>query len=159
MVDISFKYTEADFREFSHNYLMKGRGRRLLWYIALAVAIFALLSYRELSNPMSLLGLLAAFALFIGLWWWILQRSIATSFKMNPQILEQRRFTTHNTGFALKGESFSSDYDWQPGYKIMETPNTYIIGLTPMTGIILPKRAFSTEQRTAFEQWRQLLTC
>ncbi len=155
MVDVSFKYTEADYREFTRHYVMKGRGRRLLLYIVLGVAIFVAMSYRELTNPANLAVFAGVIAVFLVLWYWLLQQSMTRAFKMNPQILEQRRFTANDAGFTMKGESFSSDYDWLPHYKFVETANTYIIALTPMSGLILPKRAFSTEQRTAFEQWRQ----
>lgn len=153
-IELQFKLTRDDIREFQLQHLIRNRGRRLLILLGILVLVclyFAVSFYQESGWP-GALSICIPFVLFVALWWFILVRALTRGAAMNPALFEQQQYTFRTEMINMKGETFSAEVSWGHMTKLTETQNLFLLYSGPMTARILPKRAFAPEQVAAFLQ-------
>lgn len=154
MIQLDFTYTEADMRAFTNYYYSRGKGRRSLYLIAGAVLLFV--AYRLFKDGFStpvLLGTVFPVLMMLALWWAIYRFTVRRSMTLAPQMREPRQCTITPEGLNVAAETFTSTYTWDEFQKKVETPEAFLLFTSAMTAVILPKRAFTPEQMTAFKTY------
>lgn len=145
--EVHFQYTEADFRSFMTHHYRKGAGRKVI-VLLLGIAFLAGL-WPAFKAGFSLFAVGAAlfWILFLaGIWYVTLRFTTSRVFKANTQMLEKRRMTFDGQGLQMHGETFSADYKWEHFVKTAETDTQFLLFTSPVSAVILPKRAFSEQQ-------------
>lgn len=154
MLDLNFTYTEADIQVFSNYFYLKGKGRRSLYLIGGGVTLF--IAYRLFQDGLSTTSLLSTLVptlLFVVVWWFVYRMTVRRTLSLTPQMREARRCHIGPEGLKMQAETFLSEYDWTAFQNKVETPEAFLLFTSPMTAVILPKRAFSPEQLTVFRQY------
>lgn len=155
-IHLSFRYAEADYQDFIHYHLTKGRGRRSLVNVGLMVAGLGVL-YAWMSPepfPYNLLSAVLPVLVFGVVWLlmirWLTRRNLKMALDSSPQFWEQREIEITEEGMEIHAETFNTDYLWKGVQKMVETPESFLIYNNPYSAVILPKRAFTAEQLEAF---------
>lgn len=154
MLDLNFTYTEADMRAFSNYFYLQGKGRRSLYLIGGGVLLFIVYRlFQDGISPTSLMTTLVPTSIFIVAWWFVYRMTVRRAINLSPQMQEPRRCHIGPEGLKMQAETFLSEYDWNAFQNKVETSEAFLLFTSPMTAVILPKRAFSPEQLTVFRQY------
>ncbi len=70
----------------------------------------------------------------------------------NSSIFLETLLIATETGVSLKDSVKEQKYSWQAFIKKQDNPEYYILFTSSMQGIIIPKRAFSMEEKVRFEK-------
>jgi YcxB-like protein len=149
-IQVTFKYTEADYADFNNHYLLKGKGRRMIWLVGAVVLLSIGVNAWTSPKPLYVLATyVIPVVLFFFLWRYFLKKMAGKVFKATPQMFEERQCTIDERGIDIKGETFTATYDWTPELRLAVDKNQLFIFTSAMSAIILPKRVLSAEQQTA----------
>lgn len=156
MIQISYKLTEQEVHqsllEISNSRFIT-KMLRIVGSILLAVMLF--ITTASLINGTFHFSLAYAFPLFIGIYLTFLSE-ITAKIQTYNLLSNKNPFTEHvkvkiyESGFRVKGETFSKQLTWDKLNLIKETKDFFILKETEITASVLPKRVFTTEEMTAF---------
>ncbi|MBK8557915.1 MAG: hypothetical protein IPL65_20195 [Lewinellaceae bacterium] len=134
--ELHFQYSETDFNEFLWHYVVKGRGRRMMWWMVIAVLVLGFTFWWQgKMTPSVILTMGVALVFFTLMWRWFLFQTGKKNFKMNPQMQEKRRCQIHAKGFDMHGETFNALYVWSEVQRLAETPNLFLLYTSPMSQV------------------------
>lgn len=154
MIQISYKLTEEEIYK-SLLQISKSRGvtnvMRIVGFIVLAIMLF--LTTAGLKNGVFNLSLGYAFPVFLALYLIFLSEITAkfqtpTLIKKKNPFTEQTQVKVYETGFRVKGETFSNQFQWDKLNSIVETPEFFLLKETEVLATVLPKRAMTEEDAT-----------
>ena len=144
-IQLNFQYTEADFLEFLRNYFI--RHRLPLWGTLIGVMLLLSLLFR--TGPISASTLLPFVALVLT-WFWLQHSLGKRNFKAAPEMQEPRLCSIDAEKITVTGQSFSSEFLWNEVLRLIETKGLFLAYTSNANAVILPKRAFSEQQLSAF---------
>ncbi|MCB9316330.1 MAG: YcxB family protein [Lewinellaceae bacterium] len=150
-IELSFQYTEADYQEFLRHYFWKNRSRL---YLALGVLALVALVITQRGDTASLsfwISTLVPVTLILVLWWAVLRFSGRRAFQMTPEMSEQRNCVIDSDNITVRGQTFLSEFKWAGVLYLVETKNLVLVYNSKTNAVMLPKRAFSTDQFAAFK--------
>ncbi len=150
-IQLSFRYTEADYQEFLRHYFWKNRSRLYLALGLLALVALVITQQGDVSSMGFWLSTLLPVSLILVLWWAILRFSGRRAFQMTPEMAEQRTCVIDADKIAVTGQTFLSEFKWAGVLYVAETKSLILVYTTKTNAVMLPKRAFSTDQRAAFK--------
>jgi uncharacterized membrane protein YbaN (DUF454 family) len=155
-ITLQFTQERADYEAFIRHYTTKGRGRRSFWIIGLLVLGVGVMNVALSRQPIgtTLLFTLLPIALFLAFfaffYRFLLRRNLSKTLEASPQFWEKRTVTITDEGLVINGETFNTDYTWKGITQLEETKDVFLLYSSPVTAVLLPKRAFSPEQLTEF---------
>ena len=150
---LEFDYTEADFDDFLLHYSLKGRGRRLIIMLSVAMVIsMAVLLMQNSFSPLKAGAILVTFIVFGFFWRLMLKQMGKRSFRQSPQLQEPRVININEEGLTVEGTSFDARYNWSDFNDMTETKRSFLLYTAPMSAVILPKRAFSEADLEPFRK-------
>ncbi len=156
MVQISFKLTK---KEIYKGLVDTARSRfitRLMQGFGLVLA-GAMLFYASntLANGTFTFSITIYFPLFLGIY--LLFLSEITAAIQTPNLAksknpfsEQVKVRIDRSAFRISGESFNTQLTWDKILEVVESSDFYLLKATEGTANVLPKRAFTEEEKTEF---------
>lgn len=145
-IELNFQYTESDFQEFLRNYFFK---RRLPVMLLTAILMIILVSMWSNGNDRALYIAIPLGVLVIT-WFFVYHNLGRRSFRAMPQMQEGRNVTIDGEKVQVTGHTFSSEFKWEGVMEVVETSKQFLLYNSKVSAVILPKRAFSPEQMSAF---------
>jgi hypothetical protein len=157
MVQISFKLTEKEIykglvetsRSRFITRLMRGFG----FFLVAGMLFF---TTNSLANGTYVFSFTTSFPLFLGIY--LLFLSEITARLQTPNLVktknpfsEKVNVRLDRSGFRISGDSFNTQLAWDKFLEIVETDDFYLLKATEGTANVLPKRAFSEEEKAEFK--------
>ncbi|MDX6694951.1 MAG: hypothetical protein QOF02_2554 [Blastocatellia bacterium] len=156
VVEIQFRYTEAEYSEAARHYLNRTYHTRFNIILGLLVffggAAFWMLEADSIFGPIclvlgALLLLIAANSYFV-----VPQRI----YKRNPQLREEYQLQFSDDGIAFRSKGIDSTLQWSLYKEVWETERFYFLLYGKDAFSLIPKRAFTDEwQERAFREMLQ----
>lgn len=150
-IELSFQYTEADYQEFLRHYFWKNRSRLYLALGVLALVALVITQRGDTTSMSFWISTLLPVTLILVLWWAILRFSGRRAFQMTPEMSEQRACVIDVDKIAVSGQTFLSEFKWAGVLYLVETKNLILVYNSKTNAVMLPKRAFSSNQLAAFK--------
>lgn len=145
-IDIQFQYTPDDYEEFTRHHFWKGRGKRLFLWMGVMFFI-VLIANARMIQATRLLSWIVPVVLFFALWYFLFKRTVRKSFALNTELTEPRHCTIGTDKIVMRGRTFTSEYEWDPTYALSETKNLFLLFVSPVSAIMMPKRALTEAQQ------------
>ena len=135
---VSFSLTADEYVNLM-NYLVNRRRYALI----IAVAMLFVIGQWFLIGVQAL-AYLGMIIVFLGLFYFMIQRSVRKGFEMSPHL--QANLTYHFTenGFQVRTEEVENDYTWSMFYKAREVPQWFLLHQNGGVYNYVPKRAFNS---------------
>ena len=157
MIQISYKLTEQEIHqsllEISNSRLIT-KVLRIVGSVLLAAMVY--ITTASLINGTFQFSLYYAFPVFISIYLTFVSE-ITAKFqtpnllkKKNPYT-EEAKVKIYETGFRVKGDTFSKQLTWDKLNMILETKDFFILKETEIMASVLPKRVFTLEEATEFK--------
>jgi hypothetical protein len=137
--------------------LWKGsRLRYLGWPLILVGIFYAYLTFAEIVNEgfheqtafTIILDCLVVVLALVGAFF-VPRARTQIMIRNSPTLRESRTYSLSDKGLQILSELLTCDYRWGAFYRITETRKSFLLFLSPLFAIVIPKRLFVTGEELA----------